>query len=164
MKTYEKMNGFTEVFAKKNYLRVVEKSPTYGYTLYPVVQTILKKEPKKVYCGVSRDGIKLFRTDGLRQQLPVFSCAVIPSLTIALLLLTADKAVIAGQPDLTFANLQSWSCVPGSTCSISLTKSKAVFQTEIGADICALLKSYALVIVQRRQRAERAAKAKAAKA
>ena len=30
---YEKMAGFTEVFAKKNYLRVVEKSPTYASPL-----------------------------------------------------------------------------------------------------------------------------------
>ena len=39
MKTYEKMTGFTEAFAKKNYLRVVEKSQTYGYTMFPVKQT-----------------------------------------------------------------------------------------------------------------------------
>ena len=48
MKTYEKMTGFTEVFAKKNYLRVVEKSPTYGYTMFPVKQSHLPKEPGKV--------------------------------------------------------------------------------------------------------------------
>ena len=48
LKTYEKMTGFTEVFAKKNYLRVVEKSPTYGYTMFPVKQSHLPKEPGKV--------------------------------------------------------------------------------------------------------------------
>ena len=32
---------------------MVEKSPTYGYTLYPVTQTILKKEPKRVYAAVT---------------------------------------------------------------------------------------------------------------
>ena len=50
MKTYEKMTGFTEAFAKKNYLRVVEKSQTYGYTMFPVKQTHMKKEPAKVCC------------------------------------------------------------------------------------------------------------------
>ena len=48
LKTYEKMTGFTEAFAKKNYLRVVEKSQTYGYTMFPVKQTHMKKEPAKV--------------------------------------------------------------------------------------------------------------------
>ena len=44
------MNSFTEVFAKKNYLRVVEKSGTYGYTMFPVKQTFMKKDvaPLKV--------------------------------------------------------------------------------------------------------------------
>lgn len=42
------MTGFTESFAKKNYLRVVEKSQTYGYTMFPVKQTHMKKEPAKV--------------------------------------------------------------------------------------------------------------------
>jgi hypothetical protein len=45
-----------------------------------------------------------------------------------------------------------------------LGKNKVVFQTEIGADICALLKSYAIVIVQRRQAMERRAAAKKAAA
>ena len=110
----------------------------YGYTMYPVSQSVMKKAPKKIFCAVNRDGIKLFRTD--------------------------DKSSIPEQPNLSFANLQSWSCVPGSTCSISLGKNKVVFQTEIGADICALLKSYAIVIVQRRQAMERRAAAKKAAA
>lgn len=50
LKTYEKMTGFTEAFAKKNYLRVVEKSQTYGYTMFPVKQTHMKQEPAKVCC------------------------------------------------------------------------------------------------------------------
>ena len=49
-----------------------------------------------------------------------------------------------------FANLQSWSCVPGSTCSIAVGPFKHVLQTELGEDICSLLKAYALTIVARK--------------
>jgi hypothetical protein len=48
LKTYEQMKNFTEVFAKKNYLRVVEKTSTYGFTMFPVKQTHLKNVPQKV--------------------------------------------------------------------------------------------------------------------
>ena len=136
LKTYEKMNGFTEAFAKKNYLRVVEKSHTYGYTMFPVKQTHMKKEPAKVFLGINSNGIKLFRTD--------------------------TKEPIADTGDaMSFANLQSWSCVPGSTCSISTGPVKMVYQTELGEDICSMLKSYALTIVARKQaRAKKKAAAK----
>jgi hypothetical protein len=60
LKTYEKMTGFTEVFAKKNYLRVVEKSATYGYTMFPVKQTHMKKEPTKVRAASANAAIASF--------------------------------------------------------------------------------------------------------
>lgn len=81
-----------------------------------------------MFMGVNANGIKLFRTD---------TKEVIGS---------TDPAAA-----MSFANLQSWSCVPGSTCSISTGPSKMVFQTELGEDICSLLKSYALTIVARKQ-------------
>ena len=59
----------------------------------------------------------------------------------------------------TFANVQSWSCVPETTCTIAVGPKKYVLQTELGEDICALLKSYALTIVAR-QRGKQKAKGK----
>ena len=52
LKTYEKMTGFTEVFAKKNYLRAVEAKPTYGFTMFLVKQSHLLQEPDEVRATV----------------------------------------------------------------------------------------------------------------
>ena len=93
---------------------------------YCVLQTHMKDEPTKIFLGVNSNGIKLFRTD--------------------------TKEPIAVEMPMSFANLQSWSCVPGSTCSIAVGPKKYVLQTELGEDICSLLKAYALTIVARRQK------------
>ena len=88
--------------------------------------------------GINSNGIKLFRTD--------------------------TKEVVRDGTDksdaMSFANLQSWSCVPGSTCSNRTGPKKMVFQTELGEDICSLLKSYALTIVARKQKRAKAKKKK----
>ena len=87
----------------------------------------------QVFLGVNSNGIKLFRTD---TKEPIGDTGVAMS----------------------FANLQSWSCVPGSTCSISTGPSKMVYQTELGEDICSLLKSYALAIGAETARAKKGCK------
>ena len=97
--------------------------------------TFVPRIALQVFLGINSNGIKLFRTD---TKEPIGDTGVAMS----------------------FANLQSWSCVPGSTCSISTGPVKMVYQTELGEDICSMLKSYALTIVARKQAR---AKKKAAK-
>lgn len=69
-----------------------------------------------MFLGVNSNGIKIFRTD--------------------------TKEPIAVEMPMSFANLQSWSCVPGTTCSIAVGPKKYVLQTDLGEDICSLLKAY----------------------
>lgn len=120
---YEKLEGFNSNKCKVNFLKVCEKSPTYGYTLFLVKQSHIAKAPKTLFLGVNGNGVSLFRTD--------------------------DKTAITPVEALSFKALSGWAS-NHEHVSLTVGKTKLNFNTSQGADICSLLKQYAFLIVARK--------------
>ena len=120
IKTHEKMVGFTEYMSKQNYIRCCSKFTGYGYTFYVCKQTHLKKVPKTVFLAVNCKGAAIFRTD--------------------------NKEVVEEFP---FSQVQSWSAGPNSV-ALKVAGKSTFLETQMGDDICKLLKDYAMYLAKER--------------